>query len=103
MQKFSYILTAKDPLIRMLSTVVSNYAYLPPPLGHLNHLLHLHPSKLPHLQKLRLYKLRPRNLRPRKLRLRKLRLQKLCLRKLRPRKLRLRKPRPRKLRPRQLR
>ena len=67
----------------MLSTVVLNYAYLPPPLGHLNHLLYLHPSKL-----LRLYKLR---------------LRKLRLRKLRPRKLRPRKPRPRKLRPRKLR
>ena len=86
MQKSSYILTTKDPLIRMLSTVVLNYAHLP--LGHLNHLLHLHPSKLLRLHKLRLHKLRPRKLRPHKPR----------PRKLRPRKLRPHRPRPRKLR-----
>src|ERR1700723_193813 len=94
MQKSSYISTTKDPSIRMLSTVVSNYAHLPPPLGHLNHLLHLHPSKLLHLQKL---------LRLHKLRLRKPRLRKLRPHKPRPRKLRPRKPRLHKLHPRKLR
>ena len=78
----------KDPSIHILSTVVSNYAHLPPPLGHLNHLLHLHPSKLLRLHKLRLRKLRPRKLRPHKPRLRKLRPRKPRPRKLRPRKLR---------------
>src|SRR3984957_1829535 len=85
-QKLSYISTTKDPLICMLSTIVSNYAYLPPPLGHLNHLLHLHPSKLLHLYKLRPRKLHPHKLRPRNLRLRKLRPHKPHLYKLCPRK-----------------
>src|SRR6202021_2270896 len=58
MQKLSYISTIKDPSIYMLSTIILNYAHLPPPLGHLNHLLHLHPSKLLHLHKLCLRKLR---------------------------------------------